>query len=938
VATKPAPGPVRSETGPAQAAGAAQPETGTAQPGGVGPQRSDPGVTYRLQLNAGFDFDDAAAVAPYLEALGATHVYASPYLRATPGSTHGYDVVDPRQVNPELGGAEGHARFCEALGKHNLGQVLDVVPNHMAIGGADNPWWWDVLENGPASRYADVFDVDWAHPEPHLRERVLLPVLGDHYGRVLEAGDLRLAWDGARFTIRYHDHRFPVSPATIDELLALAATRASSDELAFLADAFGALPPSTTRDRTAVERRHRDKEVLTERLSALTAEAPAVAEAVEAAVAATNADVETLDRLLERQNYRLAWWRAARRDLGYRRFFDVTGLVGLRTEDERVFHETHALILDWLARGVLDGLRIDHPDGLLDPEGYLRRLRWASPRAWIVVEKILEPGEDLRRSWPVAGTSGYDFLRRAGGLFVDPAGGEPLAEIRARVTGEDRPFHEIALEAKSQVLRESLGSELGRLTSLTVDVLEQHRRHRDHTRHDLHEALAALLVAFPVYRTYVRADTREDGRLAAQVAPEDEAVIRAAVTEATAARPDLPADLFEILGELLLLRFPGDAEIELALRFQQLTGPVMAKGVEDTAFYRDLRLVSLNEVGGDPGTFGTDPATFHAESAATQARWPLGMVTTSTHDTKRSEDVRMRLHVLSEMPERWAAVVDEWRHLNAPRRMEAGPDGHAEYLLYQTLVGAWPIEGERLAEYLRKALREAKLRTSWTGIDEAYEAAVIGFADASLADPAFRDSLEAFVVHVLRQGRVNSLAQVLLKLTVPGVPDIYQGMELWDLSLVDPDNRRAVDFGLRRRLLEEVTAPDGPGPEALVGMLDDPDEPGMPKLAVVRAGLSVRRRHPGAFGTEATYEPLSPAGTHAAKLVGFLRSDRVAVVVPRLTLGHDGWGDTAIELPEGRWWNELTGEEVICENGTRTVPVDDLLARFPVALLVRQDA
>jgi (1->4)-alpha-D-glucan 1-alpha-D-glucosylmutase len=928
----------------------AQPAAGTAQPGGVGPHRADPRATYRLQLNAGFGFEAAAALAPYLEALGVSHVYASPYLRAMPGSAHGYDVVDPTQVNPELGGAEGHAAFCAALGEHGLGQVLDVVPNHMAIGGIENPWWWDVLENGQASWYADVFDVDWAHPEPHLRERVLLPVLGDHYGRVLEAGDLRLAWDGRRFTIRYYEHRFPVAPPTLDALLTLAAGRVGSDELGFLADAFAAIPPSSLHDRSSVERRHRDKEVLGDRLAALAGEDPAVAEAIEAAVAATNADLETLDRLIERQNYRLSWWRAARRDLGYRRFFDVTGLVGLRIEDERVFRETHGLVLEWLADGVIDGLRIDHPDGLLDPEGYLRRLRWASPRAWLVVEKILEPGEELRRSWPVAGTSGYDFLRRASGLFVDPAGEEGLSALHARITGEARPFAQIAVEAKAEVLRESLGSELGRLTSLLVDVLERHRRHRDHTRHDLHEALAALLVAFPVYRTYVRVEPREDDRPVAQVAPEDEAVIREAVAGAAAARPDLPGDLFEILGDLLLLRLPGELEVDFALRFQQLTGPVMAKGVEDTAFYRDLRLVSLNEVGGDPGRFGIDSATFHAQNAAAQARWPLGMVTTSTHDTKRSEDVRARLHVLSEIPGRWAAAVEEWRRGNASRRGEHGPDGHAEYLLYQTLAGAWPVEGERLAAYLRKALREARRRTSWTDPDEAYERSVLEFAEQSLADPGFRSSLERFVGEILRAGRINSLAQTLIKLTVPGVPDVYQGTELWDLSLVDPDNRRPVDFELRAQLLATLVAPGAPDPEALAALLDDPGDPGTPKLALVRAALGVRNRHPEVFGTEATYRALEARGDHDGNVVAFLRSDRVAVVVPRLTLGLDGWGDTAIDLPKGRWWSELTGEEVGTAGDTRVVAGDtpdaagetqvavgELLDRFPVALLVRHD-
>jgi (1->4)-alpha-D-glucan 1-alpha-D-glucosylmutase len=912
---------------------------------GTGPRRVDPRATYRLQLTPSFTFDDAAAIAPYLQSLGISHAYASPYLRAMPGSVHGYDVVDPRTVNPELGGEEGHARFCATLGRHDLGQVLDVVPNHMAI-GPENPWWWDVLENGPASRWAMAFDVDWAHPEPHLRERVLLPVLGDHYGRVLEAGELRLAWDGRRFTVRYFDHRFPVAPRSLDELLATAADRAGSAELAFLADAFGALPVSTVTEEALRDRRHRDKEVLEDRLATLASEDGRVAEAIEAVVAAANADVEALDRVLERQNYRLAWWRAARRDLGYRRFFDVTNLVGLRIEDPRVFAETQALILDWLAAGVLDGLRIDHPDGLLDPEGYLRRLRWASPRAWIVVEKILESGEDLRRGWPVAGTSGYDFLRRVNGLLVDPAGEAALTALHAQMTGEERPFREIVRASKEAVLDEALGSELGRLTALLLDILERHRRHRDHTRHDLHEALRALLVAFPVYRTYVRVDVAEDGRHVAQVAPEDEAVVAEAIATAKSYRPDLPADLFDVLGDLLLLRRPGDElEEELALRFQQLTGPVMAKGVEDTAYYRDLRLLALNEVGGNPGAFGMGPDEVHELNRQAQERWPLGMLTTSTHDTKRSEDVRARLAVISEIPEEWASAVGEWRRMGDPHRTEAGPDGHAEYLLLQTLLGAWPIEMDRLGPYLTKALREAKLRTSWTDPDEAYEDAVLRYAMGLLGDPAFRASVEGFVRRVLWPGRVNSLAQLLVRLTAPGVPDVYQGTELWDLSLVDPDNRRPVDYALRKRLLAELTGEGPPSPETLAARLDDLAEPGSPKLAVLRAALTVRAGDPDAFGAKATYERLAAFGSASRHAFAFLRSGRVATIVPRLTLGlADGWGDTAIAMPMGVWRDAMTGDthEVIRPRGARgsanlgVVLAANLLGRFPVALLVRE--
>ncbi|HET7725931.1 MAG TPA: malto-oligosyltrehalose synthase [Candidatus Limnocylindrales bacterium] len=897
----------------------------------AGPRRVIPRATYRLQLHAGFPFAAAAQVAPYLARLGVSHVYSSPYLQAAPGSTHGYDVVDPRAVNRELGGEAAHAALSEALGQAGLGQVLDVVPNHMAIGGPENPWWWDVLENGPASRYAGHFDVDWTHPEAHLRNRVLLPVLDDHYGRVLERGDLRLEWDRRRFTIRFGDRRFPVAPPSLDDLLRLAAKRAGSDELAFLADAYAALPPSSAVDLESIERRHRDKEVLGRRLTELAGN-PVILDAIDAAVAATNADVDALDRLLERQNYRLAWWTAASRDLGYRRFFDVSTLAGVRAEDERVFQDTHGLVLDWLAGGVLDGVRIDHPDGLLDPEGYLRRLRWASPRAWVVVEKILEPGESLRRSWPVAGTTGYDFVRLAGGLWIDPDGVAPLRAIHAEVTGEDRPFVEIARTSKAQVLREVLGSELGRLTALLLDVAERHRRHRDHTRHVLHEAIAAILVAFPVYRTYVRVDEDGEGRPTPHIVPEDEAVIATAVTAAIEAHPELPPDLLWFIADLLRLRITGEPELEFTLRFQQLTGPVMAKGVEDTAFYRDLSVLAANEVGGDPANPAVAPEAFHAELAATQERWPSTMLAGSTHDTKRGEDVRARLAVLTEIPDRWRTVVAELRALAAPGRSEAGPDGHAEYLALQTIVGAWPIAADRLNAFLVKALREAKLRTSWGRADEAYEAAVTSWAAAALADEAFRARVEAFVAEILRPGRVNGLAQTLLRLTAPGVPDLYQGSELWSLTLVDPDNRRPVDFALRERLLAELeTGP--PGIAHLVPALDDPADPGRPKLALIRAALGVRRGCPDAFGEDARYRPLVATGRRASRILAFARSDEVVTVVPRLTtrLG-DGWGDTTLELPAGRWRDELSGR--VHEAGG-PLPVADLLEAAPVALLTR---
>jgi (1->4)-alpha-D-glucan 1-alpha-D-glucosylmutase len=876
--------------------------------------------TYRLQLHSGFGFDAASALAPYLRDLGISHAYCSPYLQAAAGSTHGYDVVDPSRVNEELGGEAGHARFCQALGEAGLGQVLDIVPNHMSIdprGGRRNVWWWDVLENGPASRYAAYFDVDWDPPQTRLRNTVLLPILGDHYGRVLEAGEMTLVRDGGGFEIHYHEHRMPVAPRSLDTLLAEAARRCGSPDLSFIADALARLPISTLTDRESVLTRHRDKEVLRGQLHRLAAEKPEVAAAVDAQVAAVNADPDRLDALLERQNYRPAFWRTAGRELDYRRFFDVHSLVGLRAEDERVFSDTHARVLDWVEKGVLDGLRVDHPDGLYDPKGYFERLRRRAPGAWVVAEKILEPGEPLPADWPIAGTTGYDFLNLVNGVFVDPAGEGPLTALWGEISGESLDWPEIVREKKHLVLEQLLASDVNRLAEVFLAVCERHRRHRDYTRFDLRLALAEAAACFPVYRTYVRSAEREIGEA-------DVLYIEEAIARAQARRSDLPGDLFDFLRDLLTLKIPGDVEGELAMRFQQLTGPVMAKGLEDTAFYTFLRLTALNEVGGDPGRFGVSPEEFHRACQEIQEHWPESMLATSTHDTKRSEDVRARLDLLSEIPAEWGRAVRRWRSVNEKHWGETPPDRSAEVLLYQTLVGAWPIDAERLWIYMEKAIREAKRKTSWTRPDPGYEAAVRAFLQGILADAAFTADLEAFVAPLVDPGRVNSLAQVLLKLTAPGVPDFYQGSELWDLSLVDPDNRRPVDYDLRRRLLADLQ--QNPGPEAILERMDE----GLPKLWLTRQGLHLRRRRPELFGRDSTYRPLPVHGPGAEHVLAFTRREQVVTIVPRLVLGFNGgWEETTVELPAGRFRNVLNGEEV--DGGER--PVAALLARFPVALL-----
>lgn len=877
----------------------------------------EPLATYRLQLRPGFGFDQAVQVVPYLRALGISHVYTSPYLQAAAGSTHGYDVVDPTMVNRELGGSEGQTRLCRVLQEHGLGHVIDLVPNHMAIAGKQNPWWWDVLENGPSSRYATFFDVDWEASEERWPNKVLLPVLGDHYGRILEDGQFELSCQDEVFVLHYHEHSFPIDPSSLVELLTRASEACGSELLAFIAQSHARLPRPTVTARQAVERRHRDKSVLAGLLVRLCREEPDVAAAVAGEVERVNSTAEAMDALLDHQNYRLALWRTASRDLGYRRFFDINDLVGLRAEDPDVFQATHELPVTWVQQGHVQGLRVDHPDGLRDPARYFLRLREACPDAWIVAEKILESGEKLPDDWPVHGTTGYDFLHRVDGLFIDPDGEEGLTRVYAELTGEDTDFAAVVRRSKRFVLDELLGSELNRLTSLFVDICERHRRHRDYTRYELREALGETAIHFPVYRSYVSATRNFVGQ-------EDEHVVVQAVEQAMNSRTDLDPELFIFLKNLLLLRTSGPLEGELAMRFQQLSAPAMAKGVEDTAFYRFNRLVSLNEVGGDPARFGVSVDFFHQACIQVQDDCPLSMLATTTHDTKRSEDVRSRLALLSEIPEKWAEAVHTWAACNEQHRRGACPDRNTEMLIYQTLVGAWPMDAQRMMTYLEKAVREAKVHTSWTQQNQDFEQAVQGFIQAVMNDRAFLNGLESFVAELELPGRINSLAGTLIKLTAPGVPDIYQGTELWDLSLVDPDNRRPVDFALRSEMLDRMASL--PLEDILAGM-----DQGWPKLWTVRQALHLRRSRPELFGSRGSYRPLTARGPKADHVVAFVRGQGAITVVPRLLLGLGGdWQETVVDLPDGSWRNVLTAEDGL----TGQILLRDLLARFPVGLLV----
>lgn len=824
-------------------------------------------ATYRLQLRPEFGFRDAAAVVPYLRRLGISHLYLSPVFEAKPASTHGYDVVDPNALRAELGGSEGFENLAAAAERAGLGLVLDIVPHHMAA-AADNPWWWSVLEMGRDSPYAFHFDIDWDPPEQRLRGTLLLPVLGDHYGRVLEAGELRLGHERDQLVVRYFDNVAPLSRETADELWALAGRRRQSID-----------------------------EVLDE----------------------VNADIDWLDALLSRQHHRFARWQTAAHELDYRRFFDIDSLVALRSERPTVFDDTHRLARELAAADHVDGLRVDHVDGLRDPEAYLARLRALAPGAWITVEKILRPDESIPDSWMADGTTGYEFLALAGGVLVDGAGVGRLVEGYAAATGDDSSYRETAMAARREALAESLAADVERVVEVLLRVCDRNRRSRDFTRTELRNAVVELCVHAPGYRSYVRPGVEPTER--------DRRFIETAFQGARDGRPDLDAGVFEFIRSLLLGQQPGDVESEFVLRFQQLTGPVAAKGEEDTAFYRWIPLLCLNEVGIEPDEAVLSIAQFHERSLERQRRWPASLSTTSTHDTKRSEDVRARLAVLSEMPDEWLAAVERWRAMNRPRRSDVGdgeaPDAHDEWFIYQTLAGAHPLPIERAWPVVEKSLREGKRRTSWVRVDEAYEAGVHSFLDAILDDELFTADFGALVSRLIEPGRVNALSLSTLRLLCPGVPDTYQGTELWDSSLVDPDNRRPVDYSVRSEALAAVES------SSAAELWASQRESGWPKLALLRSAFAVRRRHPEAFGPDGTYVPLDVSGVDGERVLAFTRGDAVVAAVPLRPLA--GSPDEAIiALPGGAWTNALTGE-----THAGDVAFGKVRGGFPVAVLER---
>jgi (1->4)-alpha-D-glucan 1-alpha-D-glucosylmutase len=943
-----------------------------------------PTATYRVQFNAGFTFGDARRIVPYLAELGVSDLYASPYLQARPGSLHGYDIVDHAALNVEVGTEGEHADLCAELRAHGMGQLLDIVPNHMGIGGAANGWWNDVLEHGPSSPYAAYFDIDWNPRKPELAGKVLLPILGDQYGRVLERGELRLVYEDGRFFLDHFETRLPVAPAPTAAVLHLAAEGLEGElaadhpdrmELESIATALARLPPRRTTDPASVAERRRERTVSQRRLGALHARSAAVGAALDAAVAAFNGTVgdpasfDRLDELLDDQAYRLAFWRVAAEEINYRRFFDVNELAGVRVEVPQVFADTHRLVLRLVREGKVTGLRIDHPDGLHDPRGYLRELQAetagidAAEPFYLLVEKILTGEEELPADWPVTGTVGYEFLHRLNALFVPRGSERAMDRIYREFTGQDRSFHDLAYERRRLILRTSLISELTVLATLLNRISETDRRSRDFTYGSLLDALRELISAFPVYRTYIDA-------AAGRISDADRGHVERAVRTARRRNRGISGEVFEFLGDVLLLRWPESldeaARGEYALfvmKLQQLTGPVMAKGVEDTTFYVYNRLVSLNEVGGEPDRFGIEPDDLHRWLAARAERWPHALSSGSTHDTKRSEDVRARIDVLAEIPETWAERVYAWDALNAPHLGsddgQEVPSANDRYLLYQTLVGAWPLEGaaadgafaERIRAYMEKATREAKEHTSWINPDEAYDEGLAAFVAAILAPGSpFLDDFVAFHSTVAETGMVNALSQTLVRLAAPGVPDVYQGQESWDLSLVDPDNRRPVDFERRRAMLASLRAAAGSEDgEALARELVREWRDGRIKMHVVHRALRLRGERRALF-TDGAYLPLAAGGARAEHLFAFARThsgDAAIAVVPRLvaTLTRDGgtgvpeaadYDDTALAIPEalrGRYVDAFTGARV--ELGG-SAGVGALLADFPVALLARE--
>ena len=902
-----------------------------------------PTCTYRLQFNRWFTFSDAREIVPYLHALGVSDVYASPYFQASPDSLHGYDIADHNKLNPAIGSRADYDDWIEELHAHGMGQVLDFVPNHVGVADSRNAWWMDVLENGRSSRYAPYFDIDWEPRKFDLRDKILLPILSDQYGRVLERGEFQVRFEEGTFYLLYGERSLPIAPGTYRYVLEIALQNLTEykdegfyAEVQSILTALEYLPKRTETDLKRVAERIREKEIIKRRLERRCAEAPQVQKAIEKALAQINGkpgdprSFDTLDELLNAQSYRLAFWRVAAEEINYRRFFDVNDLAAIRVELPKVFDAVHRFVLDLVATGAVTGLRIDHPDGLYLSEEYFEKLQQRCAKAlgielpkdgravYMIAEKILTGLETLRKDWPVHGTTGYDFANQLTQVLVDSSAEAAMTKTFHRFIGHSVPFGHLLYAKKLQVMKLALANDVNVLGDMLDRLSERSRWYRDFTLEALSRVVRETIACFPVYRTYLAPDQ--------PVSKEDREIVERAVSSAKRRNPAMDESIFNYLQDVLLFRFQPNldaagraAHTHFVLKFQQITGPVMAKGLEDTVFYIYNRLTALNEVGGEPQQFGVSIEAFHERNLGRQRNWPATLLGTSTHDTKRSEDVRARIVAISEVPEVWRRSLQRWQVANRRWKqtindLEA-PDANEEYLLYQTLLGTWPIQanGEpepvatpdytaRIQDYMAKALHEAKINTSWIQPNEEWDAAVRDFVAKILERSPRNKFIPAFLPvakEIAHLGAINSLTQTLLKLTSPGVPDIYQGNDIWDYSLVDPDNRRPVDYNRRREMLDALAT-------ATPGELMQTWPDGRIKLFLTQRLLRFRRQYPDLFH-RGEYLPLCSSGTFAECCFSFARrlEDKwIVVIAPRLSsqVGFppigERWQETTIEFLE----------------------------------------
>ena len=939
-----------------------------------------PSCTYRLQFNRWFTFAQAREIVPYLHELGVSDAYASPYFQASAESLHGYDITDHNKFNAAIGSREEYDAWVAELHAHGMGQVLDFVPNHMGIAEPGNEWWMDVLENGPSSMYAPYFDIDWRPIKSDLRDKVLLPILSDQYGRVLERAELQLRFEEGSFYLWYHDRKLPIAPGTYRHILEIALENLAEykdedlyAELQSIVTALEYLPRRTETDPQRITERAREKEIIKRRLERRCQEAPQVQQAIEKALAQINGrtgdprSFDKLDELLNAQSYRLAFWRVAAEEINYRRFFDVNDLAAIRMELPEVFDAAHKLVVDLVRAGAVTGLRIDHPDGLYLPKEYLEKLQRRCAKAlgtplpkdgravYMIAEKILTGTEKLRQDWPVHGTTGYDFANQVAGVLVDASAEGAVTKTFHRFIGHTMHFGHLVYAKKRLVMRLAMANEVDVLGNMLDRLSEQNRWYRDFTLEALARAVRETIACFPVYRTYLAPGQ--------PVSDADRDAIERAIAAAKRRNPAIEESIFNFLRDILLFRFPEnldekarEAHMHFVLKFQQFTGPIMAKGLEDTAFYIYNRLIALNEVGGEAQQFGLSVDAFHDRNLDRHRNWPATLLGTSTHDTKRSEDARARIVAISEVPELWRRSLQRWRTVNRrwKRRVHdaEAPDTDEEYLLYQTLLGTWPIEQSgaanknvssdyvaRIQAYMAKALNEAKLNTSWIQPNEAWLAAMHDFV-ARILDPSpknkFLSIFLPIVEEIARIGAINSLSQTLLKLTSPGVPDIYQGNEIWNFTLVDPDNRRPVDYKRRREML---TALAKVNPEELLQNWPD----GRIKMFLTQRLLRFRNEHVDLF-RRGNYLPVKVGGAFADCCIGFARElegQWIVVAAPRLSsrIGFpptgERWKDTVIDLP-GNFWLEnarelFTGRDIPPQD--RQLKLADALSVLPFAVI-----